>query len=72
MEGFAGVTAIEVSSGAVTVKIADPLTLPTAAPTVEVPAMELVANPPAAIVATFVFRELHDAVDVRFCVLPLL
>ena len=70
IEGFAGVTEIDTSVGAVTVtvRVVDPLTAPEAACILLVPAPTPVANPPAAIVATPVVCEVHIAVLVRFCV----
>ena len=70
MEGFAGVTAIDTSVGAlaVTVRVVEPLIAPEAALIVLVPAAAPVANPPALIVATLVVCEVHVAVLVRFCV----
>ncbi|HXO06277.1 MAG TPA: hypothetical protein VN884_11680 [Candidatus Sulfotelmatobacter sp.] len=68
MEGFAGVTAIDTSVGAVTVSVVEPLMAPEVALIVLVPAATPVANPPAVIVATAVVDELHVAVLVKFCV----
>ena len=68
-EGFAGVTAIEISVGAVTVSSVVPLTLPTAALIVVVPGARVVAAPVALIVATVVADELHVAVAVKSAVL---
>jgi hypothetical protein len=68
IEGFAGVTAIDTSVGAVTVSIVEPLIAPEAALIVLIPVPTAFANPPAAIVATLVVCELHVAVLVRFCV----
>jgi hypothetical protein len=70
IEGFAGVTAIDTSVGAVaaTVRVVEPLTAPEAALIVLVPAATPVAKPPALIVATLVVCEVHVAVLVRFCV----
>jgi hypothetical protein len=70
IEAFAGVTAIDTSTGAVTVSIVEPATLPIVAPMLEAPFATLVANPAALIVATPGADELHTAVLVRFCVLP--
>jgi len=66
--GFAGVTAIDTSVGAVTVSVVVPLMAPEAALIVLVPVPTPVANPPEVIVATVVVSELHVAVLVRFCV----
>ena len=68
MEGFAGVTAIDTSVGAVTVSVVEPLIAPEVALIVLVPVATPVANPPAVIVATVVVCELHVAVLVKFCV----
>ena len=72
MEGVAGVTEMEVKTAGVTVNAAEPLTAPTAAAMVVVPCATLVANPALLTAATAVADELHVAVVVRFCVLPLL
>ena len=68
IEGFAGVTAIDTSVAAVTVKVVDPVMPIETALIVLVPVPTAVANPPAAIVATVVVAELQVAVPVRFCV----
>jgi len=68
IEGFAGVTAIDTSAGAVTVSVVEPLTAPEAALIVLVPAATPVANPPALIVATLVVCDVHVTVLVKFCV----
>ena len=58
--GFNGVTAIELNVGGVcTVSVVPPLTLPSAADIVVVPADTPVANPLALTVATAVFDEVH-------------
>lgn len=71
--GFNGVTAIEVSVAAVTVRVFVPETVPTIAVIVAEPAAADVARPldPAAllIVATEPGEELHVADEVRSCVL---
>jgi hypothetical protein len=66
------VTEIEVSSGAVTVNVAEPLIVPEVAVTVAVPCAMLVASPPLLTVATEVADDVHVDVLVRFCVVPLL
>jgi hypothetical protein len=75
IEGFTGVTAIDVTVADVTVKIADFVLPPNAADIVVVPAETGVASPfePAAllIVATPVLDELQVADEVRFWVLSL-
>jgi hypothetical protein len=72
MEGFCGVTAIDVSVAAVTVRSVEPDMLPDVAVIVVVPAATEVAKPsePDALlmVATPVLDELQLAVVVRFCV----
>ena len=67
-EGFAGVTAIETSDGAVTVSVAVPCTVPEAAVIVVGPGVRVVAPPVALIVATLVAEELHVAVAVKSAV----
>ena len=67
-----GVTETEVSTGAVAVRVADPLMVPEAALTVVVPCVSVVANPPVLIVATDVDDDVHFALLVRFFVVPLL
>jgi hypothetical protein len=71
-DGEAGVTEIEVSTGAVTVNLVDPLIVPDLAVMVAVPAATPVANPAVLTVAIAVEDELQVAVLVRFCVVPLL
>lgn len=71
-EADAGVTVIEVSTGAVTVSIADPLIVPEVAVIVAVPCIKAVAKPLLFTVATESVDELQAAVLVRFWVVPLL
>jgi hypothetical protein len=71
-EAFAGVTAIDCSTGAVTVSAAVPTTLFTVAVIVVDPGVKVVADPPGAIVATDVLDEFHVAVIVRSLVVLLL
>ncbi len=71
-EAVAGVTEIEVSTGAVTVSVAEPLIVPDLAVIVALPCATLVASPPLLTVATDFAEELQVAVLVRFCVVPLL
>jgi hypothetical protein len=71
IEGFAGVTAIETSVGAVAVRVVEAATDPETAPIVEVPCTSDVARPEAAMVATAVDEEVQVTDVVRFCVLPL-
>ena len=70
-EGFAGVTAIEIRT-TFTVRLADPVTFPSFALTVQEPGAFAVTIPPAVTVATLVLDELQVAVLVRSFVLPLL
>jgi hypothetical protein len=70
MEGFAGVTAIDTSAGAVTVSVVEPVILPSVALIVDVPVFTPFAKPPAVIVATPGAEDPHVTVLVRFCVLP--
>jgi hypothetical protein len=69
IKGFAGVTAIETSTGAVTVKFVEPLIEPDAAEIVVLPVPTPVASPALVIVATAVFVELQVTELVRFWVL---
>ena len=66
IEGFAGVTAIDTSVAAVTVRVVEPLMPPDVASILLVPAATAVANPPAEMVATVVVTELHVAPLVKF------
>ena len=72
IEGLIGVTAIDVSVAAVTVRVVDPDILPDIALIVVEPVATRVASPlePAALlmVATPVLDELQVTVVVRFCV----
>ncbi len=70
IEGFAGVTAIDTSAGAVTVSVVEPAIPPSVALIVEAPAFTPFAKPPVVIVATPGADEPHVTVLVRFCVLP--
>jgi hypothetical protein len=70
IEGFAGVTAMDASTGCVTVSVAVPVILLIVAPMVELPAITLVAKPPPVIVATLEGNELHITILVKFCMLP--
>lgn len=71
-EAVAGVTAIEVSSAAVTVSVAAPLIVPDVAVMVELPGATLVASPPLLTVATDVAEDVQVAVAVRTWVVLLL
>jgi hypothetical protein len=70
IDGFAGVTAIDTSVGAVAVTVSSvvPSTAPEAASILLVPVATPVANPPAVIVTTPAVCEVHVTVLVRFCV----
>jgi hypothetical protein len=70
MEGFAGATAIDTNTAAVTVSVVEPVILPIVALIVEAPSFKPVAKPPAVIVATRAADEPQVAVLVRFSVLP--
>jgi hypothetical protein len=72
IDGDAGVTAIDVSTAAVTVNVAAPWMVPDVAVIVAVPFAMLVANPPLLTVATAVADEVHIDTLFRFCVVPLL
>ena len=72
MLAVAGATAIVVTVFAVTVSAAMPLTPLSVAVKVVEPAAAAVARPAALMLATAAFDELHVAVDVTFCVVPLL
>jgi hypothetical protein len=67
-DGVAGVTAIDCSTGAVTVSVALPVTAPWVAEMVDVPLASVVASP-AFTVATAGFVEAQITTLVRFCVL---
>jgi hypothetical protein len=56
----------------VTASVAELLTVPEVAVIVAVPCAMLVANPPLLTVATELFDDVHVAVLVRVCVVPLL
>jgi hypothetical protein len=66
------VTEIEVNTAAVTVRVADPETEPEVAVIVAVPCATLVAKPLLLIMAIEVAEEVHVAVLVSACVVPLL
>src|ERR1700678_4029482 len=70
IDGFGGVTAIDCSVAAVTVRVVEPLIAPDVALIVEVPTPAPVARPAALIVAVVVVPELHVTVLVKFCVVP--
>jgi hypothetical protein len=66
--GFAGVTAIDCKTAAVTVRTVDPVTPPSVALIVEVPVDTAVARPPLVMVATEVVADAHVTWLVKFCV----
>jgi hypothetical protein len=68
MEGAAGVTEIEDSTAAVTVRVVEPLTVPDFAVIVDEPFATPVAKPPLLIVAIEVADEVQVTLLVRFCV----
>jgi methylglyoxal synthase len=70
IDGFAGVTAIDCSVAAVTVRTVEPLIPPEVAVIVEFPTPAPVARPAALIVAVVVVPEDQVTLDVRFCVVP--
>lgn len=72
IDAVAGATDSEVSTGGVTVKVAEPTMVPEVAVIVEVPAAMLVARPLALTVATEGADDPQVAVLVRFWVVPLL
>ena len=72
IEAVAGVTDNDVSTGAVTVNVAEPLIDPELAVIVVAPRVAPVASPLPLTVAVVVDEEVHVAVLVRFCVVPLL
>jgi hypothetical protein len=69
-DGFAGVTAIDTNTGAVTVSVVVALIEPDIAFIAVLPCATLLANPPVVIVAMFVGEELHVTDEVNGCVLP--
>ena len=70
IEGFAGVTVIDTSSGGVTVRVVEPAMEPEVAEIAVVPVPTPVASPSAVIVPTAVFVEFQFTRVVRFWVLP--
>ena len=68
MVGLAGVTAMDWRVAAVTVRVVEPLTLPSVALIEDVPAPTAVANPAVEMVATEVVAEAQVTWLVRFCV----
>jgi hypothetical protein len=72
IEGLAGVTAIDTSTGGPTVSPVEPVIEPSSASIVAVPVATPVARPAPVIVATDVAEESQVTELVKFCVLPLL
>jgi hypothetical protein len=70
IDGFAGVTAIDCSVAAVTVRTVEPLIAPDVAVIVDVPTPAALARPAVLIVAVAVVPDNHVTLDVRFCVVP--
>ena len=68
-DGLLGVTAMETSVAAVTVRVVEPTMLPDVADIVEVPIFTVVASPAALMVAAAVLEEAQVTLAVRFCVL---
>jgi hypothetical protein len=66
--GVTGVTAIDTSVAVVTVSMVFPLTLPSVALIVVLPAFSAEARPALLIVAVVVLVEAHVTLAVRFCV----
>jgi hypothetical protein len=71
-DGEAGVTEIDTNTAAVTVSVAEPLIVPEVAVMVALPCVRLVDSPLLLTVATEVADEVHVAVLVNVCVVPLL
>ncbi len=70
IEGLAGLTAIERTTGGVTVKVAEPVTEPEVAEMVVMPGVLLEARPLLPMVATFGADELQTTEGVRSWLLP--
>lgn len=70
MVGLAGETVIDSSAAAVTVRVALPLMVPTAALTVVAPVDNVLARPIVLTVAIAGDDDVQTAVSVKFCVLP--
>lgn len=70
IEEFAGVTAMDINTGAVTINGVEPVIPVSVALMLDVPVETPVAKPLVAIVATPEADELHATVLVRFSVLP--
>jgi hypothetical protein len=72
IDGLAGVTLIEINCTGFTVSVVLPEILPEVAVISVEPALALPAKPAALTVATVGTEELHVAVEVKFCWVPLL
>lgn len=72
IDAVLGVTATELNVAAVTVNVAEPLIAPDVAVIVAEPTATAVAKPAVLTVATAVADDVHVAVLVMFCVVPLL
>jgi hypothetical protein len=70
IELLAGVTANDTRTGAVTVKVVEPVTDPELACMLVLPVPTVLARPALLIVATVAFDELHVTELLRSCVLP--
>jgi hypothetical protein len=70
MAAVAGLTAIDIRTGAVTVKVVEPAIDPEVAVIVAAPCLMLVANPPLLTLATPGTLEVHVTELVKFCVVP--
>jgi len=70
-EAFVGVTTIETSTGAVTVRVVDPVIPVRVALIREVPVVTLVAIPDAEMDATLAWLEFHPTEGVRFLRAPI-
>ena len=70
IEAVGGVMVIETSTGAVTDRLAEPVTVPEVAVMFVLPITNAVESPAALMVATAGEDEAHVAVEVRSCVLP--
>ena len=70
MDGSAGVTVMESSVAAVTVKVVEPVIAPEVAEISEVPTFNVEARPAELMVAVAEVFEAQITLPVRFCVLP--
>jgi hypothetical protein len=72
IEAFAGDIDREVKTAEVTARVEELLIVPEAAVMDAVPWLDVLARPPLLTVATELSDEVHIALAVRFCVVPLL